>query len=541
MERRNAGTFRSFLYPWQRSARSAALTFSSTDGRWALVSTSITAVIAGSVAWLAAGTAIPTASHGAGTGRARVLMPYELFRRLAAETEGTDYAVVSPLGPVASSPAKRAVLPPSLDQSLATENDETELGPNSGVDTHEVSLERGDSVPSALVSAGASPQDAEAAVAALERIYNIRTIKAGTTFQLIFALPPPPKPVAQIIYTPPNAAAQAEDEAGQATAAQPGRLLSVSFSPTVEHDVTIARGTDGNFTAQDTFQKLEARFHRAGARIDSSLYLAAMQAGIPARVVVQMIHMFSYEVDFQRDIKPGDSFEVYYNYYYTPAGKPVKEGEIAYAAMHFDGRTVALYRYQPKDGDTPEYFNAQGQSAKSMLMKTPVDGARISSGFGMRFHPILGYSRMHKGVDFAVPTGTPVMAAGAGVIQTAHWENGFGNFILLNHGNGYATAYGHLSRYALGIHAGVHVRQGQVIAYSGATGMATGPHLHYEVRINGVQVNPAAVKVARGRILAGNDLREFQIERIHVDSLMASLPLEGKIADTTTDLRAGRD
>jgi murein DD-endopeptidase MepM/ murein hydrolase activator NlpD len=174
-----------------------------------------------------------------------------------------------------------------------------------------------------------------------------------------------------------------------------------------------------------------------------------------------------------------------------------------------------------------------------MLMKTPVDGARISSGFGMRFHPVLGYTRMHKGIDFAVPSGTPVMAAGAGVIQEAHWENGFGNFVLLNHGNGYSTAYGHLSRYALGIRPGAHVRQGQVIAYSGATGLATGPHLHYEIRINGQQVNPAAVKVARGRILFGSALRDFEVNRIHVDSQIAALPLEGKLADTTTDLRAG--
>ena len=142
-----------------------------------------------------------------------------------------------------------------------------------------------------------------------------------------------------------------------------------------------------------------------------------MQAGIPAEVVVQMIHMFSYEVDFQRDIKPGDTFEVLYNYYYTPDGKPAKQGDIAYATMHLGDRTVALYRYQPPNGDPVEYFDAKGQSAKSMLMKTPVDGARISSGFGMRFHPVLGYTRMHKGIDFAVPTGTPVMAAGSGTIE----------------------------------------------------------------------------------------------------------------------------
>src|SRR5204862_4354886 len=139
------------------------------------------------------------------------------------------------------------------------------------------------------------------------------------------------------------------------------------------------------------------------------------------------------------------SFEVLYNYYYTPDGQPAKEGEIQYAALNLGGRSIALYRYQPK-GEPADYFDARGASAKSMLMKTPVDGARITSGFGMRFHPILGYTRMHKGIDFAVPSGTPVMAAGAGTIQTERWESGFGNFVLLNHGNGYATGYGHLSR-----------------------------------------------------------------------------------------------
>jgi murein DD-endopeptidase MepM/ murein hydrolase activator NlpD len=542
VERRDVGIFEPLLNS-RRLARSAAQSLSSPDGRWAIVSTSITAVIAGSIAWLAAGTGIPSASQGYEQSHARLLMPYELFQRLVAQTRGTDYAVVSPLGPITSAPARQIAPPSALDASLAAENDQENSGSSEqpGIETRELTLERGDTLPMALVSAGATPQDAEAAVNALAKVYQLRAIKAGQVLQLTFTPPPPSKQVARIIYTPATQSEAQRDEVAQVDDSGPGRLLSVAFSPTVEHDVTITRGVDGGFTAQDDFKKLEAHYHRAGARIDSSLYLAAMQAGIPARVVVQLIHMFSYEVDFQRDIKPGDSFEVYYNYYYTPDGRPAKEGEIAYAAMHFLGRTVALYRYQPSDEDTPDYFDAHGQSAKSMLMKTPVDGARISSGFGMRFHPVLGFTRMHKGIDFAVPTGTPVMAAGAGVIQTAHWENGFGNFIVLNHGNGYATAYGHLSRYALGIRPGAHVRQGQVIAYSGATGLATGPHLHYEIRINGVQVNPAAVKVARGRILFGNAMRDFEINRIHVDSQIAALPLEGKLADTTTDLRAGKD
>ena len=231
--------------------------------------------------------------------------------------------------------------------------------------------------------------------------------------------------------------------------------------------MSITRTTDGTFVAQDAQKKLEAHYHHAGATIDSSLYLAAMQAGIPADVVVDMIHMFSYEVDFQRDIRPGDSFEVLYDYYYTPDGQPAKQGEISYAVMKLAGRTVTLYRYQPNPNEPADYFNAKGQSAKSMLMKTPVDGARISSGFGMRFHPVLGYSRMHKGIDFAVPVGTPVMAAGTGTIVMAGLSNGYGNYVRINMGNGYQTAYGHLSRFAPGIHRGSHVHQGQIIAYSG--------------------------------------------------------------------------
>jgi len=531
------------LIKWRRPARIAASTLDSTDGRWALVSTSVTAVIAGTVAWLAAGTAIPLSQPALAMGSARSLMPYALFQRLSAAMPETNFATVSPLQAISYSPTVQRALPSELDESLDAEQNgaDDSSSETPGVDAHEVTLERGDTLPSVLVSAGATPADAEAAAVALSRVYDLRAIKAGEALQLTFAAPLPAEPVAQITYTPPTAAAGAADAAAQAHVSALGRLLSVSFSPTVEHDVTVARGTDGGFSAQDVFKKLEAHYHRAGAKIDSSLYLAAMQAGIPARVVVQLIHMFSYEVDFQRDIKPGDSFEVYYNYYYTLGGKPAKEGEIAYAAMHLLGRTVELYRYQPKGEDTADYFDGQGQSAKSMLMKTPVDGARISSGFGMRFHPVLGYTRMHKGIDFAVPTGTPVMAAGAGTIQQEGWAGGYGNFILLNHGNSYATAYGHLSRFAPGVHPGSHVRQGQVIAYSGATGLATGPHLHYEIRINGVQVNPAGVKVARGRILLGSDLRDYRVARLHVDSEIAALPLEGKLADTGADLRAGKD
>ncbi len=552
MQRRRAPTLDYLAADWQRTARSAAEALSSTDGRWAIVSTSITAVIAGSIAWLAAGTIPP--SHGYSAAHQRSLMPYELFLRLTAQNKGPqlNYAAFGPSAPAVNTPPAQIVEPAnSLDNSLASESagDDTAEA-NSDVDSRTITLDHGDTLAGALTDAGVTNSDAEMAVAALTKVYSPKLVRAGQTLQLTFEPAPPSAPVASITYTPPAGAADdsaADGENGpdssvQAAPATPvGRLLSVSFSPTIEHDITISRATDGGFTAQSTEKKLVAKFHRAGAKIDSSLYLAAMQSGIPAEVVVQMIHMFSYEVDFQRDIKPGDTFEVLYNYYYTPDGQPAKQGDISYATMHLGSRTVALYRYQPPNGDPVEYFDAKGQSAKSMLMKTPVDGARISSGFGMRFHPVLGYTRMHKGIDFAVPTGTPVMAAGSGTIQIEGVLGGYGNFILVNHGNDYSTAYGHLSRFAPGVHQGSHVRQGQVIAYSGATGLATGPHLHYEIRIHGNQVNPLTVKVARGQILAGKDLRSFLANRASMDHELAAMPLENKVSESPSDLRAAKD
>ena len=526
------------------TAESAGQMMGSNDGRWAIVSTSVTALIAGSIAWLAAG--IAPDAHRYGGGHQQALMPYQLFMKLAGRNNfgKVNYAGFGPLNAATPGNTPLTNAPAPLDELLADER--AGKDDNSGTDTRTVTLDRGDTLVGALTDAGVSQDDANAVILALARVYDPKAVRAGESFDISFTTVPD-KPVAQIIYTPPPNSVDAisDDDSGNSTmedaSAPPvGKLLSLSYSPTVEHEIRITRGATGLFTAQDSHKTLQARFHRAGATVDSSLYLAAMQAGIPADIVVKMIHMLSYEVDFQRDLKPGDSFEVLYNYYYTPDGQPAKEGDIQYAALHFGGRSVALYRYQPK-GDTADYFDSRGMSAKSMLMKTPVDGARITSGFGMRFHPILGYSRMHKGVDFGVPIGTPVMAAGSGLVQQEGRLGGYGNFIMVNHQNGYSTAYGHLSRFASGIHVGSRVRQGQVIAYSGNSGMSTGPHLHYEIRVHDTQVNPAAVKVATGRRLFGRDLRNFMTDRLHVDSELASLPLESKVAEAGGELRAMRD
>ena len=533
-------------FGWRRSAQNAASALGSTDGRWALVSTSVTALIAGSIAWLAAGTMPPQTSRGFEAGRNTSLLPYELFLRIShPRAAQANYASLGPIMPV------KASHPSSLSISLDNASSDELAGDNSddanrGVDTRTITMERGSTLAAALSDAGVPAADAKTVVEALRKVYDPKTLRGGQSFEVTFAAAPPQPtpaaPVAQITYAPPNGSdTDTADLPDRAAEAPVGRLLSVAFSPTIDRDVIVTRAADGTFTAKSTQEQLVAKLHRAGAKIDSSLYLAAMQSGVPADVVVQMIHMFSYKVDFQRDLKPGDSFEVLYNYYYTPDGRAAKQGEIAYAAMHLANRTVQLYRFEPHDGGGPDFFDAKGQSAKGMLMKTPVDGARISSGFGMRFHPVLGYTRMHKGIDFAVPVGTPVMAAGAGTIEQEGWVNGYGNFMVVNHGNTYATAYGHLSRFAPGIHRGSHVHQGEVIAYSGNTGLTTGPHLHYEIRINKVQVNPLTVKVASGRMLSGGDLRDFLMERIHVDTELASLPLESRVADTASDLRAAKD
>ena len=542
MDRRNVSDYEPRELGW---AANAATALSSTDGRWALVSTSVTALIAGSIAWLAAGTMPPAVSHGFEAGRNPSLLPYELFMRLSSRERAAQANIDSfgPIMPVKSHPSSLSL---SLDNASSDElTGDNPDEANRGVDTRTITMDRGDTLATALADAGVPMDDAKAVVNALAKVYSPKMLRGGQAFEVTFATGAPQKPaapVAQITYAPPNGADAETDEVPNPAAEAPvGRLLSISFSPTVQQDVTVTRAADGTFTAKSEQLQLVKKLHRAGARIDSSLYLAAMQSGIPADVVVQMIHMFSYEVDFQRDLRPGNSFEVLYNYYYTPDGRAAKQGDIAYAAMHLAGRTVQLYRYEPRDGGGPDFFNAKGQSAKAMLMKTPVDGARISSGFGMRFHPLLGYTRMHKGIDFAVPVGTPVMAAGAGMIESEGWVNGYGNFMVVNHGNTYATAYGHLSRFAPGIHKGSHVHQGEVIAYSGNTGMSTGPHLHYEIRINKVQVNPLTVKVAAGRMLFGRELQDFNMERINIDTQLISLPLESRVAETMTDLRAAKD
>ena len=388
-------------------------------------------------------------------------------------------------------------------------------------ETRTLRIQNGDTIMGVLQEAGVSAEDATAVVDAMKPLYSPRSIRSGQTFEATFG---------------PTSSVESATDNGTADAVQPDdtdiserRLLSLSFSPSIEHQIMVQLTVPDGYLAKDVQRKFDERYEHAGATIDSSLYLAAIQAGVPANMIVELIRMFSYDVDFQRDVHEGDEFDVVFNRFYTPEGQPAKTGEIVSASMTLSGKKQTLYRFQ--SGGEEEYFDENGRSAKSMLMKTPVDGARISSSFGRRFHPVLGYNRMHKGIDFAVPTGTPVMAAGGGTVTYAGWAGEYGNLVVVSHANGYSTAYGHLSR--LAVKNGYRVRQGQLVAYSGSTGLATGPHLHYEIRVNNSQVNPAAVKVASGRTLAGEERQAFLNERARIDTLVATLPVQHKLAQAT--------
>src|SRR5205807_1661164 len=329
------------------------------------------------------------------------------------------------------------------------------------IETRLLTAEKGASFVSMLQDAGVSKQDAAAVVNAMTPVFSPRKIRLGQVFKATFG--PASAAAADGGQGDDNTSAAPQDQSQDQNGENSDRrLLSLLFAPTIDHLINVHLTEPDNYFAETVTRKLQERYQHAGATIDSSLYQAAVDAGIGPTVVIELIHMFSYDVDFQRDVHPGDSFEVFFSNYFTEDGEPAKRGDILAASLTLGGKTHLLYRFEGENGDL-EYFNSKGESAKSLLMKTPVDGARISSGFGARFHPILGYTRMHKGIDFAVPQGTPVMAAGSGKITFAGRSGEYGNLVVIEHGNGYSTAYGHLSRFEPGTHVGEHVSQGEVV------------------------------------------------------------------------------
>jgi murein DD-endopeptidase MepM/ murein hydrolase activator NlpD len=363
-----------------------------------------------------------------------------------------------------------------------------------------LAVTRGETLGLLLRRAGASGLEAERAVRTVALTYNPRDIRPDQEVTVYFE----------------NAGAEAQ-------------LQGLSFRSEPGAAITVNRLADGEFRARQVFMPVTFEVARVAATIESSLYQSALAGGATDREVSQLADVFAYDVDFQRDIFPGDKFEIVFERFRDDEGRTVKTGDLLFVSLDARGKPKSFYRFQAPGDAQPDWYNPEGKSARKFLMKTPINGARLSSGFGMRRHPILGYSKLHKGVDFAAPTGTPIMAAGDGVLVKVGILGGYGNYVRVRHLDGYETAYAHMSRFARNMRAGVRVSQGQVIGYVGSTGRSTGPHLHYEVLYKGAHINPMSLRVPTGRNLAGEALKKFNAEKDRIDALRAA---QGAIIET---------
>ena len=257
-------------------------------------------------------------------------------------------------------------------------------------------------------------------------------------------------------------------------------------------------------------------------RIDSSLYNTATELGIKPNTIIEFARLYGFQVDFQRDIWKGDSFQIIYEQFENEDGSLIESGDIIYSNLNIQGNDLNLYKFILGNKEI-DYFDENGRSMRKTLMKTPINGARLSSPFGKRKHPILGFTKMHTGTDFAAPTGTPIMASGDGVVTRAQWCGGGGNCVKIKHNSTYQTVYAHMSKFGRGIKKGVKVRQGQIIGYVGSTGLSTGPHLHYEVIENGKKINSQKLRLPSGKTLKGEQRNRFEVNKIKIDVLKSEL------------------
>ena len=303
-------------------------------------------------------------------------------------------------------------------------------------------------------------------------------------------------------------------------------IIKFSVPITKSTTVEITRNEENKLVSNKIITKLYKRKILSENIIKNNLYSSAIDAKINPDTIIEFARIFGFEIDFQRDIRKNDYFKIIYEKFFDESGKFIKSGSILYAHMTINGREISLYKFGT-DKDYG-YFDINGKSVEKALMKTPINGARLSSPFGMRKHPIQGFNKMHTGTDFAAPMGTPIMASGSGTITRAKWCGGGGNCIKIKHNSTYQTIYAHMQSFAKGMKVGKKVRQGQIIGYVGSTGMSTGPHLHYEVIVNGKKVNSQKLKLPSGKVLKNEDRKKFEIHRIKTDVLIAELIAQKK-------------
>ncbi len=360
------------------------------------------------------------------------------------------------------------------------------------VSSRTLSVGKGDTLMDILVRNDVPRGEAHDAIAALSKVYDPRGLTPRHEITVFF-----------------NRNPQVADP----------HFKGLAIETDVLNTVSVNRSVDGSYKAGEATKDTNRVTKALRGPINSSLYVSAKAQGVPDAVILEMIKMYSLNVDFQRDIQAGNSFEVMFEQYVTDNGDPVPgKGNILFARLDLGDRSLPLYRFEDKDGEIA-YYDANGKSSKRSLMRTPIDGARLSSGYGMRKHPVLGYGKMHKGVDFAAPRGTPIYAAGDGKIVKLGPFSSYGKYVKIRHGSGLETAYAHLNGFKPGLKVGSRVKQGQVIGFVGTTGRSTGPHLHYEVMQNGKHVNPAKLNLPQGNALAGAALKSFkaQVQQIEAE------------------------
>ena len=287
----------------------------------------------------------------------------------------------------------------------------------------------------------------------------------------------------------------------------------ILFKKSKKENIFVSKNIKKNFTKRTVYKE---------TIITDSLYNSALNLGIKPNVIIEFARLYGFQVDFQRDIWKNDSYQIIYEEFINENNKTVDTGEIIFASLNLQNTDLQLYKYEYEKNKI-DYFDENGKSIRKTLMKTPINGARLSSSYGKRKHPILGYTKMHTGTDFAAPTGTPIMASGDGKVTKAGWCGGGGNCVKIKHNSTYQTVYAHMSKFGRGIKRGVKVKQGQIIGYVGSTGLSTGPHLHYEVIKNGKKINSQKLKLPSGKILKGEERKQFELDRIKIDVLKSNL------------------
>jgi hypothetical protein len=358
-------------------------------------------------------------------------------------------------------------------------------------ETVSVKVRPGETLQGAVQRSGVGADEANQVVSTLQSAMDTVNIKAGMAFEA--------------------AIARRRDNNDRG----PARLVGLSMRTSPSSTVTVSRTFDGALKLREIEEEVRDETKVSCGAMNGSFYESVAAVGGSPAVISQAAKLFSHKIDFSRDIKDGDQFCLVFDRKVTESGRTIEAGDLEYAEV----KGQRFYAFE-RDGKT-QFFDESGKNIKGFLLRTPVDGARITSTFGMRRHPILGYARGHKGVDFGAGTGTPILAAGDGVVLEAKRWAGYGNWLRIRHAGNWDTGYAHISRYAKGIRPGMRVSQGQVVAYVGSTGMSTGPHLHYEVWLNGQRVNPIGAKVPQGTVLSGGELASFKAKKARVDTLLA--------------------